>query len=136
MRRDPNLTFVRDRIRGTPPAERKDLLMLYREAYSGKPVPDDERSQTQRYLELFGLVRMDQSHLRMRNNIYKQVFNDEWITDNLRIANDELMAENRKNANSTANTTNQSVNWTLVASVAVVTIVVVTVVAVVILTRL
>jgi hypothetical protein len=99
-RRDPNLTFVRDRIRGTPPAERKDLLMLYREVYAGRPVSDDERSQTQRYLELFGLVHIDQGHLHMRNDIYKQVFNDEWITDNLKIANDEWIAENRKNANS------------------------------------
>jgi hypothetical protein len=133
-RRDPNLSFVRDRFRGTPAEERKELLALYRDVYNGIPVLDDDRSQTQLYLELFGLVRVEQGQLRLRNEIYRRVFNNEWIAENLKIANDEWMALKLKDAQATPTMPNSSVNWTLVI-VAVVAIVVVAVVAIVILTR-
>jgi AAA-like domain len=82
-RHDPNLTFVRDRVRGMLPEERRDLLTLYRDVFSGKTALDNDRSQTQRYLELIGLVCVEQGVLRIPNQIYRRVFNDTWIDEQL-----------------------------------------------------
>jgi len=82
-RKDTNLTFVQDRIQARPEPERRRLLRLYRAVYSGKPVTDDDRSPAQNYLELFGLVRVEQGRLCVRNEIYQQVFDQEWIKANM-----------------------------------------------------
>jgi hypothetical protein len=83
-RRDPNLIFVRDRIRATPAAERQELLALYRQIYTGKAIAEDARSQPQLYLKLFGLVRAEQAQLYVCNRIYQRVFDEAWIKENQR----------------------------------------------------
>jgi AAA-like domain len=104
-RRDPNLTFVRDRIRATEPDERRELLTLYRDVYSGAAVPYNERLQTQLYLELSGLVRVEQGLLHLRNAIYERVFNEEWINEQIQSAVTPPPPSN-------------NVNWALVLAVA------------------
>jgi hypothetical protein len=83
-RRDPNLIFVRDRIRATPAPERQEMLALYRQIYAGKVIADDDRSQPQLYLKLFGLVRAEQAQLHVCNRIYRRVFDEAWINENQR----------------------------------------------------
>jgi tetratricopeptide (TPR) repeat protein len=82
-RKDTNLTFVQDRIRASPPAERRRMLKLYRRVYSGEAVPDDDRSQIQNHLELFGLLGVEGDKLRVRNQIYRRVFDQDWIANNM-----------------------------------------------------
>jgi hypothetical protein len=82
-RHEPNLVFVRDRIRATPAPEREDMLALYRQIYAGKVIADD-RSQAQLYLKLFGLVRAEQAQLHVCNRIYRRVFDEAWINENQR----------------------------------------------------
>lgn len=78
-RKDPNLTFVQDRIASSSPREQRQLLHLYRRVQRGDPVPDDDRSPSQNRLELYGLVGVQGGRLQVRNPIYAQVFNSEWI---------------------------------------------------------
>ncbi|MEZ4727139.1 MAG: hypothetical protein R3E79_08415 [Caldilineaceae bacterium] len=54
-RKDPNLTFVQDRIASSPPREQRPLP-LYRRVQRGDVVADDDRSLLQNRLELYGLV--------------------------------------------------------------------------------
>ncbi len=79
-RRETNLQFVRDNIRTTPSRQR--LLHLYRQVYTGKKVPVDDRSLDQNQLKLFGLVRVENDLLAVRNEIYRRVFNPDWIKAN------------------------------------------------------
>jgi tetratricopeptide (TPR) repeat protein len=79
-RKETNLQFVRDGIKSSP--NRRRLLTLYRQVYKGQAVPDDERSLDKNRLKLLGLVKSEDGVLRMRNEIYRRVFNLEWIKEN------------------------------------------------------
>ncbi len=78
-RKDPNLTFIQDRILRSPPGERRAMLQLYKQVYSGKRVVDDDRSLAQNRLELYGLIQVREQTLHVRNEIYQKVFDDRWI---------------------------------------------------------
>jgi hypothetical protein len=78
-RKDPNLTFVQDRILTSPEQEQRQMLRLYRRVRSGERVADDDRSLIQNRLELYGLVSVVYSMLQVRNRIYEQVFTPAWV---------------------------------------------------------
>lgn len=77
-RRNDNLTFVRDRIRGMADEKRQAMLLLYRRIYAGEAIAEDNRDEPQLYLKLWGLVRIDQGALKPANFIYQRVFDDAW----------------------------------------------------------
>jgi tetratricopeptide (TPR) repeat protein len=79
-RKETNLQFVRDRIGASP--QRRRLLTLYRQVYEGKTIPENERSLDQNRLKLFGLVRAEKGVLEVRNEIYRRVFDLDWIKSN------------------------------------------------------
>jgi len=83
IRHETNLQFIRDSITRTP--RRAQLLTLYRKVYQGKKIPEDVRSSDQNYLKLFGLVRAEHGFLQVRNEIYRQAFDLEWIKKNIPI---------------------------------------------------
>lgn len=74
---DPNLQLVMDYIRKAP--EQKALLTLYRKIYQEKPIPADTDPAIQRRLAQIGLVKFDGEKATVRNNIYRTVFNIDWI---------------------------------------------------------
>lgn len=82
-RKDTNLTFVQDRVRSSPPDQRRRMLKLYGHVFNQQAVANDDRSPTQNYLELFGLVAVDRGRLRVRNQIYRQIFDHDWIKANM-----------------------------------------------------
>jgi len=82
-RKDPNFKFVQQRIQESSAAARRQMLNLYRKVYSGASVPDDDRSQSQNYLELYGLVRVERGRLHVRNDIYQRIFDHQWIAANM-----------------------------------------------------
>ena len=77
---DINLQTVQDST--IKSSQRGKLLSLYKEVYRGRRVPEDERSSEQNYLKLFGLVRAEGGGLQVRNEIYRRVFDDNWIKKN------------------------------------------------------
>ncbi len=79
-RKETNLQFVRDRLMHD--AQKRKLLLLYRDIYRGKQVRDDERSLAQNQLKLTGLVKANQGQLQVRNEIYRRVFNAAWLKEN------------------------------------------------------
>ncbi len=80
-RRETNLQFIRDNITSQSAAEQRRLLSLYREVLRGKTVVEDERSLEQGRLKLIGLVKGDNQALHVRNNIYRTVFDEQWIKE-------------------------------------------------------
>lgn len=78
-RKDPNLTFVQDRIAASAPPERRAMLQLYGRVRAGERVADDDRSTIQNRLELVGLLGVRQGVLHVRNPIYERVFDNSWI---------------------------------------------------------
>jgi tetratricopeptide (TPR) repeat protein len=81
-RKDPNFKFVQQRIQESSVGERRQMLNLYRKVYGGKEMFDDDRSQSQNYLELYGLVRVERGRLNVRNDIYRRIFDQKWIEAN------------------------------------------------------
>ncbi len=80
-RKETNLQFVQDSLREHP--LKRHLLTLYRQVYEGEQIVEDERSPVQNQLKLTGLVRAEESLLRVRCEIYRRVFNQAWIKTNL-----------------------------------------------------
>ena len=85
-RKESNLQFIQDSIQTSP--QRRQLVTSYRQVYTGKDVPENERSVVQNQLKLFGLVRVENGILKVRKEIYRHVFNlDGWSLN--------LLAESR-----------------------------------------
>jgi len=79
---DDNLIFVRERLlRGG--ADVTALLNLYSRVRRNKKVVDEESQPLSSILRLSGVTRSVDGVLRVRNRIYKKVFNGEWIKANL-----------------------------------------------------
>jgi tetratricopeptide (TPR) repeat protein len=79
-RKESNLQFIQDSIQTSP--QQRQLVKLYRQVYTGKAVLENERSVVQNQLKLFGLVRVENGILKVRNEIYRHVFNQNWIEAN------------------------------------------------------
>ena len=78
-----NLKFVGDRLTKTTRNLRR-VLRLYRDVLCGKLVKDRAASLIHMTLRLSGAVKSDsECHLRVRNRIYNQVFNDAWVQENM-----------------------------------------------------
>jgi WD40 repeat protein len=80
--RDDNLLFVRERILRSE-ADPVSLLTLYARVWDGKRVIDDEANPLISILRLSGIARVEDGRLRVRNRIYRRVFNRRWITENM-----------------------------------------------------
>ncbi len=79
---DDNFIFVRERLlRHQINVGR--ALTLYRTVLRGKRVRTDELDPEIRELQLSGLVRIQNDRLAVRNRLYANVFNLEWITENM-----------------------------------------------------
>jgi outer membrane lipoprotein-sorting protein len=90
--RDDNLIFVRERILRSE-ADVPGLLLLYRKVHSGQPVPNDETNPLISILRLSGIARNFNGYLRVRNRIYRRVFDPGWIQANMPAA--ELRRQRR-----------------------------------------
>ena len=80
--KDDNLLFVRDRILRSE-ADLVQLLELYRRIREHKKVKDDPAHPLHSILRLSGITRLVDGYLRIRNRIYYQVFDKEWVESNL-----------------------------------------------------
>lgn len=81
QRKDENLRFVRQRLQLVD--EKKAVLGLYKRVWAGGDVEDQPLSPRQTTLKLSGLVVPAQGHLAVRNRIYREVFDEEWIREEL-----------------------------------------------------
>lgn len=80
---DNNLQFVRDVLTKRAP-EPVAVLQTYREIRRGKrPVLDEEQSLVKSHLKLSGVVKREGRILRIRNLIYRRVFDWQWIKTQL-----------------------------------------------------
>jgi WD40 repeat protein len=66
-----------------PDRFRADLLSMYERTWKGGYVKDDEANRVAVVLKLSGLLRTEGSRLRVRNRIYQQVFDHEWVRDSM-----------------------------------------------------
>ena len=90
--RDDNLIFVRERILRSE-TDVPGLLLLYRKVHFGQPVPNDETNPLITILRLSGIARNFNGYLRVRNRIYRQVYDLRWIQANMPAA--ELRRQRR-----------------------------------------
>ncbi len=80
--RDDNLLFVRDRLLRSE-ADPAAVLDMYRKVRHGTRVPADDTHPVATILKLSGITRPGPHGLEVRNQIYRRVFNDAWIRQNL-----------------------------------------------------
>jgi len=82
---DNNLQFVRDMLTKRAP-DRIAVLTTYRAVLRQRPpVPDEEQSLVKAHLKLSGIVHREDGYLRLRNRVYRTVFNERWIREHLPI---------------------------------------------------
>jgi hypothetical protein len=86
--RDDNLLFVRARLLGSGGGHLSvgrvtNLLHMYAQVLHGQQVPDDETNPLVNALRLSGIVQGVNGYLHVRNPIYEQVFDREWVEVNL-----------------------------------------------------
>jgi roadblock/LC7 domain-containing protein len=82
--KDSNLQFVRDMLTIRAP-DREAVLLRYRDVWRGKQVPDKEADPVCAWLRLSGIVRRTDGLLQVRNEIYRRVFDDAWISKNRKV---------------------------------------------------
>ncbi|MBD2329655.1 AAA-like domain-containing protein [Alkalinema sp. FACHB-956] len=75
---DNNLQFVRDMLTKRAP-DIEQVLTVYRDVWKGRDVLDEEQSIIKSHLKMSGVVWREGRVLRMRNRIYRQVFDLGWI---------------------------------------------------------
>ena len=81
---DKNLQFVGGHLLNQEDQRRASLLDLYAKVRCGRAaIPDDETSPLCGTLRLSGLVRVVDGRLRVRNRIYRRVFDQRWIRNAL-----------------------------------------------------
>jgi hypothetical protein len=80
-RKETNLQFVQDSLQSHP--LKRQLMTLYRRVYEAEAIEEDEQSLEQNQLKLSGLIRAEEGLLKVRCEIYRQVFNRAWIKANL-----------------------------------------------------
>ncbi len=80
--RDDNLLFVRDRILRSK-SNTASLLTLYSKVRAGKRIRDHEVNPLIGVLRLSGITTVDRGYLKVRNRIYRHVFDQQWIVSNL-----------------------------------------------------
>ena len=76
--RDDNLLFVRERMLRSE-VDAPSLLTLYAKVRRGGEVADDPSDPLVTVLRLSGITRVEDGRLKVRNRIYGQVFDDEWV---------------------------------------------------------
>jgi WD40 repeat protein len=82
---DNNLQFVRDMLTKRAP-DLVGVLSTYREIRRARrPVPDEEQSLIKSHLKLSGVVYRERVGLKVRNLIYRTVFDERWIKEHLPI---------------------------------------------------
>jgi WD40 repeat protein len=95
---DTNLQFVRDMLTWRAP-NKEAVLRIYKEIRKGNSVRDEsphkdaldpnasvwdeDKSLHKAHLKLAGLVRSEDGKLQVRNRIYYEVFDDEWIKEEM-----------------------------------------------------
>ncbi|HZS10308.1 MAG TPA: AAA-like domain-containing protein [Blastocatellia bacterium] len=80
---DNNLQFVRDMLTKRAP-DQEATLTTYREVLNEKShVADQEQSLVKSHLKLSGVVQRSGGELRVRNLIYRTVFDEEWVRKHL-----------------------------------------------------
>ena len=78
---DNNLQFVRDMLTRRAP-DKLRVLLAYKEVRLGrKTVRDEEQSPIKSHLKLAGIVTRKNGRLVVRNPIYNEVFNRNWIKE-------------------------------------------------------
>jgi hypothetical protein len=80
--RDDNLLFVRERMLRSE-VDSPGLLTIYERILDGRRVLDDETNPMLSVLRLSGITRVDNGTLKVRNRIYKHVFNHDWVTSSM-----------------------------------------------------
>jgi hypothetical protein len=75
---DDNLLYVRERLCRTE-SDLATLLDLYERILAGASVPDNELNDLINQLRLAGIVRTEDQRLLVRNRIYQNVFDPQWI---------------------------------------------------------
>ncbi|QQS47794.1 MAG: AAA-like domain-containing protein [Acidobacteriota bacterium] len=83
--RDDNLLFVRERLLRSE-VDLTELLNQYSRIHGQtilSPVLDDEHSPVFNLLRLSGITRLERGVLVVRNRIYGEVFDQEWIRSNM-----------------------------------------------------
>jgi WD40 repeat protein len=80
---DHNVQFVRDMLTKRA-ADPEAVLTTFRAVRRARPpVPDEEQSLVKAHLKLSGVVRRERGTLRVRNRVYRTIFDEHWIGEHL-----------------------------------------------------
>lgn len=78
---DQNLQWAERYFASRPDTEKPMLLSLYQRLLAGESVPVEEADPTQIQLQLAGMIAARGGRLRVRNQIYANVFDERWVAE-------------------------------------------------------
>ncbi len=78
-RGETNIQFVNDLITTHP--KKVEMIKIYRRVYKGQEVEEEKTSPAQSALKLSGLVKVEDSDLVVRNQIYRDAFDLDWVKE-------------------------------------------------------
>jgi tetratricopeptide (TPR) repeat protein len=81
---DHNISFVADMLTSRAP-DATAVLSAYRAIRKRHRVVDDPHSSILTHLKLSGIVRNERNHLVVRNRLYQEIFDFDWIAEHLPI---------------------------------------------------
>jgi tetratricopeptide (TPR) repeat protein len=79
---ESSVQFVRANILDHP--LKKSLLSTYKKVLQGRKIAENKTSFTQNQLKLSGLVGIENGYLDVSNNIYRSIFDVNWVNRNTR----------------------------------------------------
>lgn len=80
---ESNLDFVQTRVLNDK--HMRSMLKTYRSILKEKLVPDNQKSLTVNRLKLYGLAKVENGYLQVRNRIYAHIFNEAWVRNHTKI---------------------------------------------------
>jgi len=78
-KRDVHFQGIENMLTKRTPDNSLGMLDVYYKILKGDKTPDETGSEVKRYLKLSGIVKAEGEYLVVRNNIYKEFFDKEWI---------------------------------------------------------
>lgn len=81
--KDNNIQYVRDMLLHRTELDIAEVLEMFRRILRGGKVIDEQASLIKAHLKLSGIAKPDNGFLVVRNKIYRNAFNEQWIEDHL-----------------------------------------------------
>ena len=81
-RGEPHFQFIANYLIHSPADSKRAIFETYEQCFRGKPIPSKDADYAHNRLRLAGLLKLENGLLRVRNELYRRLFDLPWIRAN------------------------------------------------------